>query len=348
MTYLPRVPFQVHALYHAFSIRMLPRTVQSNMPVCGLVSIQRVCPALTPRYRRDEPVSPNQTTLLKLLDSFLHAVPTPFRDRGDYWDDLAGFLASAFHVQAEYARRAIRQVTGDPLSDQNAATDVHGVSTVRPHPADCPLDGRLPGVWVALVLLSTSLSSILLCEQEDIDNGGADPGPEGVVTSSHGTISASRSRAGTGFVEELVGMMVPWVFASCRSHTGNRFCFLETLRLLDGFLPRINFGKAKVAGPASDVRSPNVSGCREARTDQAAADAAGFPYLKRDLVRLLGILCHNSKVIQDRVRSSGGIPVVLNLCVIDERNPCEFLFRPCVLACCGGEGQTLAAGVVCS
>jgi hypothetical protein len=69
---------------------------------------------------------------------------------------------------------------------------------------------------------------------------------------------------------------------------------------------------------------------------QAAADAAGFPYLKRDLVRLLGILCHNSKVIQDRVRSSGGIPVVLNLCVIDERNPCEFLFRPCVLACCGG------------
>ena len=227
MTYLPRVPFQVHALYHAFSIRMLPRTVQSNMPVCGLVSIQRVCPALTPRYRRDEPVSPNQTTLLKLLDSFLHAVPTPFRDRGDYWDDLAGFLASAFHVQAEYTRRAIRQVTGDPLSDQNAATDVHGVSTVRPHPADCPLDGRLPGVWVALVLLSTSLSSILLCEQEDIDNGGADPGPEGVVTSSHGTISASRSRAGTGFVEELVGMMVPWVFASCRSHTGNRFCFFR-------------------------------------------------------------------------------------------------------------------------
>jgi hypothetical protein len=195
------------------------------MPVCGLVSIQRVCPALTPRYRRDEPVSPNQTTLLKLLDSFLHAVPTPFRDRGDYWDDLAGFLASAFHVQAEYARRAIRQVTGDPLPDQNAATDVHGVSTVRPHSADCPLDGRLPGVWAALVLLSTSLSSILLAEQEDIDNGGANPGPEEVVTSSHGTISASRSRAGTGFVEELVGMMVPWFSHHAALTQGIAFVF---------------------------------------------------------------------------------------------------------------------------
>ena len=163
-------------------------------------------PALTPRYRDDEPVSPNQTTLLKLLDSFLHAVPTPFRDRGDYWNGLAGFLAATFLVQAEHAQRAIRQVTGDPPPDQNAATDVHGSSTPLPHPADCPSDGRLPGVWVALVLLSTSLSSILLCEQEDSDNGGAGTGPE-VVTSSHGTISASRSCAGSGFIEALLGKL---------------------------------------------------------------------------------------------------------------------------------------------
>lgn len=106
------------------------------------------------------------------------------------------------------------------------------------------------------------------------------------------------------------------------------FLFLETLRLLDSFLPRINLRKVKVVGPSSDVRSPDASGCRE-------ADAAGFPYLKRDLVRLLGILCHDSKVIQDRIRSCGGIPVVLNLCVIDDRNPCKFLFRSCVLVCCG-------------
>lgn len=215
---VPDIPFQVRALFHAFSIWILCRTVQSNTPVCGLVSIQRVFRNLLPRYRDDEPVSPNQTTLLKLLDSFLHAVPTPFRDRGDYWNGLAGFLASAFHVQAEYAQRAIRQVTGDPRPDQNPATGVRGSSTPRPHPADCPLDGRLPGVWVALVLLSTSLASILLAEQEeDIDNDGAGTDPE-VVTSSHGAISASRSRAGTGFVEELLGMMVPLL------------CIMEPLR----------------------------------------------------------------------------------------------------------------------
>ena len=52
----------------------------------------------------------------------------------------------------------------------------------------------------------------------------------------------------------------------------------------------------------------------------------GFPYLKRDLVKLLGILCHDSKPIQDRIRCCGGIPIVLNLCVIDERNPCKSFF----------------------
>jgi ataxin-10 len=49
----------------------------------------------------------------------------------------------------------------------------------------------------------------------------------------------------------------------------------------------------------------------------------GFSYLKRDLVRLLGILCHETKEIQDRVRLCGGIEAVMNLCVVDERNPCE-------------------------
>jgi ataxin-10 len=199
------------------------------------------------------------------------------------------------------------------------------------------LDGRLPGVWVALVLLSTCLSSILLCEQEeDIDNGGASTGPE-VVTSSHGTISASRSRTGSGFIEEILGMMVPWLCIMPRPHTNNRsfVLLLETLRLLDIFLPRINFGRAKVMGPSSNLSSLNAGGCRDASMGQSAADAAGFPYLKRDLVRLLGILCHNSKVIQDRIRSCGGIPVVLNLCVIDDRNPCKFLLWPCALACWG-------------
>ena len=95
--------------------------------------------------------------------------------------------------------------TGEPPPGQSAATDVHGSGTVV-HAPSYPLDGRLPGVWVALVLLSTSLSSVLLAEQEqeDNDNGGARADPR-IVTSSHDIVSASRSRAGTGFVEELLG-----------------------------------------------------------------------------------------------------------------------------------------------
>lgn len=54
-------------------------------------------------------------------------------------------------------------------------------------------------------------------------------------------------------------------------------------------------------------------------------DPTGFSYLKRDLVRLLGILGHGTKAVQDRARLCGGIHVVMNLCVVDERNPCESL-----------------------
>jgi spinocerebellar ataxia type 10 like protein len=63
-------------------------------------------------------------------------------------------------------------------------------------------------------------------------------------------------------------------------------------------------------------------------------DASNFPYVKRDLVKLLGILCHDRKAIQDRIRLCGGIPIVLNLCTIDDRNPCKCLFGLCWFACC--------------
>jgi hypothetical protein len=104
---------------------------------------------------------------------------------------------------------------------------------------------------------------------------------------------------------------------------------LETLRAFDIFLPRINFGKVKPSYP----QQLNGGGGVLAQS----AGEAGFSYLKRDLVRLLGILCYNNKAIQDRVRSCGGIPVVLNLCAIDDRNPCKSysLFLMHQLACCG-------------
>ncbi|KAG2122107.1 spinocerebellar ataxia type 10 protein domain-containing protein [Suillus clintonianus] len=84
---------------------------------------------------------------------------------------------------------------------------------------------------------------------------------------------------------------------------------IELLRLLDAFLPRIYFGKA-VVDPVTDQTTP-----------LSTAGSNGFSYLKRDLVRLVGVLCHRDKTFQDRIRVCRGIPVIMNMCVVDERNP---------------------------
>jgi len=60
---------------------------------------------------------------------------------------------------------------------------------------------------------------------------------------------------------------------------------------------------------------------RDPTTKDDGPAKAGFSYVKRDLARLLGILCAGERVVQDRIRACGGIPVVMNLCVVDERNP---------------------------
>ena len=103
----------------------------------------------------------------------------------------------------------------------------------------------------------------------------------------------------------------------------------ETLRLLDLFLPRITLGKAAPAPvPVDRARESARELHREAQAQDAGgharrSDPKGFSYLKRDLVRLLGILSSERKTVQDRARACGGIQVVMNLCVIDDRNPCK-------------------------
>ncbi|KAH9004705.1 spinocerebellar ataxia type 10 protein domain-containing protein [Lactarius hatsudake] len=237
-------------------------------------------------YRRtsmqDEVISPSQTTLLKLVDSFLQSIPASFLDEGDHLRNLAVFLASVFLFRAENGRRAIQQVTGTPSPEPRATSDIRDSGGSVRRPSGGAVDLQLSGVCVALVLLSTSLSSILLAERE---NGG------GVTTEP-----------------DLVSVTLPCIDAI----SGSRGPTGKTLRSFDAFLPRINFGKIKPSYPHGDGGggAPAQSG-----------GEAGFSYLKRDLVRLLGILCYNNKAMQDRVRLCGGIPVVLNLCVIDDRNP---------------------------
>ncbi|KAH9975922.1 hypothetical protein BGW80DRAFT_1295329 [Lactifluus volemus] len=251
-------------------------TLQSNILVCVFVFILQH-PGFYLCNRQDEHVSPTQRTLLKLLDSFLQPVSSFRGVDDDNFRNLTGFLVSEFFSQAENVQHTVRQATGMSSSDQDHTTDVLGAS-------DGALDERLPGVCVALILLSTSLSSILLSERETRANEsgvGADPNLVRVTLPCRDAIAGSGNSAGTGFIE----------------------CLIETLRLLDIFLPPIKFGQARPSFPGDGAAVPD----RPMMT--------GFPYLKQ-----------TSKPIQDRVRCCGGIPIVLNLCVIDERNPCKSSF----------------------
>ncbi|KAI0041053.1 hypothetical protein FA95DRAFT_1501960, partial [Auriscalpium vulgare] len=244
----------------------------------------------------DEAVAPPQMTLLKLLDSSLHASDSRGR-RSAERRDLVVFLASSlFFSLSGYAQHAIRQaISALPAPAGNASPHEIEIHT-EPHGAGGALDLQLPGVCAALVLLAQCLVTILLAEEDEQQHAGvadaAGPAPRVTVTLK---ATVSESRSSEGFVERL----------------------LETLRLLDVFLPRIQFGKAAPAARDAGGGAGQGVGVGSA----ARADATGFAYLKRDLVRLLGVLCHDSRGTQDRVRLCQGIPVVLNLCVIDERNP---------------------------
>jgi ataxin-10 len=163
-------------------------------------------------------------------------------------------------------------------------------------PAPPALDLQLPASCAALVLASQCLVGFLLTDAsagsrvcKDALFGAA----PGIIASIPGTPLACPR------------LLVPDGSVPPRA---------ETLRLLDIFLPRITFGKATpspAAAAAGGIGNP------------AAADAKGFAYVKRDLVRLLGTLVHDDRAAQDATRAAGGIPAVLNLCVIDERNPCQ-------------------------
>jgi ataxin-10 len=106
----------------------------------------------------------------------------------------------------------------------------------------------------------------------------------------------------------------------------------DLLQRFDRLLPRVMFGKSvdlstlplpsgvsHQSHPASTTAAPP----KDPGTEDDGPVKAGFSYVKRDLVRLLGILCAGERVVQDRIRVCGGIPVVMNLCVVDERNPCK-------------------------
>ncbi|KAK7028293.1 Ataxin-10-like protein [Favolaschia claudopus] len=230
-----------------------------------------------------EIITPHQTTVLKLTDSYLQASSVGVsagpnaRQAVESHGRLRPMLAETFLLLSTYAQRSIRDSLESPSStatpEQNAAASK---STFDPPSS---LDVMLPKASEALVLVTQCIVTITL------KSADADATEKAKIKLPQDFFNEARS-GDTGIVESLI----------------------ELLHLLDLFLPRINFGKP--------VRAEGAAALPE-----GVGDATGFTYLKRDLVRLLGILCHGDKAVQDRARVCGGVEVVMNLCVIDERNP---------------------------
>jgi ataxin-10 len=210
-------------------------------------------------------------------------------------------LSETFFGMMEYAQHAIRRALGPnasdgPSSGLSGIVNIEVTSEGTPPPQD--LDLFLPKVCEALVLITQCIATITLEEENDHQDGSRRV--DNNVYELRTAFNEARSGGGNGLIESLLGLPILSIITSVHSLQPT-----ELLRLLDLFLPRINFGKPVAQTPQG-----------------AIADPTGFSYLKRDLVRLLGILCQGTRAVQDRVRFCGGIPVVMNLCVVDERNPC--------------------------
>ncbi|KAH9479488.1 Copper transport protein 86 [Psilocybe cubensis] len=271
-------------------------------------------PDLYKRFQlTNEIVTPHQTTLLKLVDSYLqstqlNATAIQLPDVLRTHESLASFLAKRFFTLSNYAQKAIHRSLGmvppasskvadieevnreRSSSDSSSSSATSAVSSPSPMtPADFPqeLDVMLPKVCEALVLVTQCI--ITICLEAEEQQARVEEGISTVVTFTNlKNYFIQKKHHDVGIVENMI----------------------ELLHILDIFLPRINFGKpVSVDGTPLSTSQPGVG------------DSSGFSYLKRDLVRLLGVLSHGAKSVQDRTREAGGLAVVMNLCVVDERNP---------------------------
>ncbi|KAI9461490.1 spinocerebellar ataxia type 10 protein domain-containing protein [Boletus coccyginus] len=205
----------------------------------------------------DEIVAPHQTTLLKLLDSYLHSAHSPTALAG-----MCPMLTACFFELCTFSTQAIRNSIGTELADNVAV-----LNGDLPGPGS--FDLLLPKACEALVLVTQCLVSAMLEFDENYIG------------------------------ERAKGELSLLIRGAVSPRTA-----IEILRLLDVFLPRITFGKP--------IQTQNIPG---------TTDPTGFSCVKRDLVRLLGVLCHKDRRVQDSIRNCEGITVIMNMCVVDERNP---------------------------
>ncbi|CBQ68255.1 conserved hypothetical protein [Sporisorium reilianum SRZ2] len=279
----------------------------------------------------DRPVvSSSQLTLLKLLDSWLHLQqkqvaessargsllelsPTASSSKASRGAGLAGLMDTFIHL-SRFARTAMA-----------SGTAKDGAS-----PDEQPQDRRLFGVHHALLLLLQSLLSLSMTADGWGDESVAEQGEVGFARVARGVLSAMRGNG--AFVDELVALLD-------QTH--------QYAPALSPFRPAGTTDGDTPARPLPQGHALSATG--RAAQSTAAQPGYGFDHLKRDIVRVLGSLVYapthanatdsrlppNSdrddtaststhiRQVQDRIRDRGGLFHVLNMTVLDERNPCK-------------------------
>ncbi|CCM05403.1 uncharacterized protein FIBRA_07619 [Fibroporia radiculosa] len=283
--------------YQAFSIgyQIFARIVEQ-----GLVSQMYAAIAID-----DEVITPQQTTMLKLLDSYLQHIPhdialSNLETNQGVGNSAIAMLTYAFFSLSTFAREAMQRALGTTIPKGERHSDEAGFnsesdSSQEPQSLQ-ELDLLLPKVCEALVLVTQCVISLTL----SAEGAGAisnSPSITPLKMTLKAFLTGVTSTGGEGLVESLI----------------------ETLHLLDIFVPRITFGRVVQRTNLGNIQNGEKAG--ETTASNGVSSSVGFSYVKRDLVRLLGILSSNNRGVQDRVRACGGIPVVMNLCVVDDQNP---------------------------
>lgn len=120
-------------------------------------------------------MSPPQTTLLKLLDSYLQAALGPTSTRKGLSaaseEGLGHTLSDLFFAYSDFLHKVIRQFIGgnDENSDQRMGDLEQGASS-PPLLASTALDLHMPAVCAALVLVAQCITSKLLSEDSEADS----------------------------------------------------------------------------------------------------------------------------------------------------------------------------------
>lgn len=148
-------------------------------------------------------------------------------------------------------------------------------------------DARLPTILAGLVLATEALSAIVIATQARAEDS-----------------KRSRRPVEAGGDEDMVSSM--------KSHDGIVQPLVKVLAATNDFLPRIKPAQPKPEATITPIDEGPKAGSNP---------ELEFLKVKRDLVRLLGVLAYDDVPVGNAIREAGGVQLVLGLCETDERNP---------------------------